>query len=342
MSIRNANLLYRPSISLWEARKKDKAKSIEVNEGAGAVVGAANVNKQLLPDSKELLAIQKWRNGFRQYIYDNTATWLDDGWRIAGVARHMDFMSEVGDRIRTGEGLVDEFMACYAQEIEHAKFTLNTMFNPADYPGVQEVRAKFRFTVDVMPMPTSEDFRIVDGIPQGEVDKLVAIATTETEKRIADAMKESYGRLYTVVTKMANTLEQYGDKTIKKFNDSLVDNIAELVDVMPSLNLTDDPHLKALTAEAKQLAAYSAADLRQVDGVREAAIEDARILAAKFQGLVSAPTTVSIIVAEEIARNKVADALANQRSAEALAIAAAQPVDSMDMSSIFADMMDDD
>src|SRR5258708_1134989 len=110
MSIRNANLLYRPSISLWEARKKDKAKSIEVNEGAGAVVGAANVNKQLLPDSKELLAIQKWRNGFRQYIYDNTATWLDDGWRIAGVARHMDFMSEVGDRIRTGEALVDEFM----------------------------------------------------------------------------------------------------------------------------------------------------------------------------------------------------------------------------------------
>jgi hypothetical protein len=39
---------------------------------------------------------------------------------------------------------------------------------------------------------------------------------------------------------MANTLEQYGNKTVKKFNDSLVDNIAKIVSVMPALNLTND------------------------------------------------------------------------------------------------------
>lgn len=286
----NSNLLYRPSVSVWTARKKDKAESKKVNSDAGAVEGAANVHKQLLPDSPELEAIQKFQSAFRTYVYDNTLPWDDSGWRIGRVVRHMEFMQEVGDKMREFDVLVDEFVDSYAQSIEAAKFTLNALFDPADYPGTNEVRSKFAISVDVMTLPNSEDFRVVDGVPQDEVDKLCDIARNSVEAKIAAGMQEAYKRLFSVVSKMATTLTQYGGKEIKKFNDTLVNNISDLVDIMPALNLTDDPVLAALTSEAKNLVDYDLGDLRKDDRTRKAAIEDAQALAAKFAQLLGGGT----------------------------------------------------
>ena len=288
-SIRNTTLLYRPSLSIWTARKLDKAESVKVNKDNGAVEGAANVHKQLLPDSKELLSVQKWANSFRTFVYTSTSPWDDAGWRIRSAAGHMDFMAEVGDRLAEGELLVDAFVDAYMLEVVKAKVTLGYMFHQSDYPGEREVRAKFRFMIDVMPVASSEDFRIVDGgIPKEEVDRLVQLTQSSVEGRIQGAMREAYEKLYGVVAKMANTLEQYGAGTVKKFNDSLIENIAEIVSVMPALNLTGDPHLAALANDAKQLAAYSVIDLRKSDTVRDAAIDDARNLATKFKGYIAA------------------------------------------------------
>lgn len=280
---RNSTLLYRPSLSIWTARKKDKNETVKVNTNAGATVGAANVNKQLLPDSPELLAIQKWATGFRTWVYQTTLPWDDSGWRIGRVERHMDFMSEVGDRITAGDLLVDAFVANYATSVEEARFKLSVMFDPMDYPTPGSVRSKFSFSVDCMPLSNDEDFRVVDGLPQEEVDRMVTIASDATEARIASAMEEAYKRLYAVVAKMASTLQQYGNKEIKKFNDTLVGNIADLVDIMPALNLTNDPRLNELTDAARNLAAYDLSDLRKLDGTREAAIKEASALAKKFK-----------------------------------------------------------
>src|SRR6185503_20341780 len=97
---RNSMILYRPSLSVWTARKKDKDESEKVNTSAGAVAGAANVHKALLPDSAELQAVQKWATSFRTWVYTNTLPWDDAGGRVARVEKHMDFMQEVGDRLR--------------------------------------------------------------------------------------------------------------------------------------------------------------------------------------------------------------------------------------------------
>jgi hypothetical protein len=284
---KNSNLLYRPSISIWTARKKDKAATLELTQDKGAVSSAANVHKNLLPDSKELEAVQKWATSYRTWIYEQTLPWDDSGWRIGRVLRHMDFMAESGDRMREGDTLVDTFLQAYAAEIEQAKFTLNSMFNPSDYPGVNEVRSKFSFSLDVSPLPNCEDFRVVDGVPADEVTRLVGIAEHAVEDRVAAAMKEAYTRLHTVVAKMAGTLRQYDNKEIKKFNDTLVTNIADLVAVIPALNVTGDPALDALAKEAARLVDYDPSDLRNDELSRKAAQQDAQSLAAKFADMLN-------------------------------------------------------
>ena len=278
----NANLLYRPSISLWTARKLDKAQSAKVNTEAGAVAGAANVYKQLLPESAKLAEVQKFAGAFRQWCSDRTLPWDDAGWRIGTVVRHMDFMSDAGDKMRQFDALVDEFVAEYAVEHEKARFSLNDLFNNADYPGVNEVRRKFGISLDVSSLPNTEDFRIVDGIPADEVERLVTEARTSVEDRVNAAVKEAYARLHGVVAKMAGTLRQYEGKEVKKFNDTLVTNIADVVALMPALNILHDPTLDALAAEAKLLTDYAPEDLRKDQLARKTAIKEAENLAKKF------------------------------------------------------------
>lgn len=296
--VRNSNLLYRPSVSVWTARKLDKGQTEKVNEEAGAVVGAARVNKQLLPECAELEAIQKFAANFRNWVYAHTLPWDDGGARIGQVSRHLDFTQEVGDKMREFDVLVDAFLAKYEDEREQARFKLNDMFNNADYPGVEEVRGKFHIAMDVMPLPDAEDFRIIDGLTPEEAEKLAQDAAGAIERRVKLAMDEAYERLFKVVSKLGATLAQYGNKEIRKFNDTLMGNIGDLVGIMPALNITGDPRLAVLTAETKQLLDYDLKDLRKDDAVRQAAIADAEALVAKFDQIMGrAPAEIGQVAA---------------------------------------------
>jgi len=292
-NIRNINLLYCPALSVWGAHKKDKAASRQVTKSHGAKEGAANVYKELLPDSAELDAVQKWSGNFRNWVYHKTLPWSDNGWRIGAAVAHMDFMAEAGERINVGMALVDTFLQAYQHEIEKAKQAgdgLGDLFDPADYPTERQLRQKFSFTIEVQVMPLAEDLRIVEGVPPEEVEKLVKVAEADYGKRVADAMHDAYRRLYEVVGKLATTLEQYGDKTVKSFHDTLVDNLRGQLEVLPALNLTGDPQLTALAERASALTLYEPARLRKSEQLRLAAIMQAHELMAQFPAAITGVT----------------------------------------------------
>ena len=291
ISIRNSTLLYRPSLSIWTARKLDKNESQRVAQTNGAVDGAANVHKALLPNCPELQAIQKWAGGFRDFVYTRTLPWDDGGWRVGKALAHLQFMSDLSDRITCGRALCEDFYAVYDKRVAEARFELSHLFNPSDYPTLAQVKARFNFQIEVMPLPNTDDFRVVDGLPQEEANVLVGKATSAVEQRIDAAMQDAYARLHLVVSKMANTLGAYDRNEIKKFNDTLVTNISEVVELMPSLNLTNDPKLADLTDRARKLTAiYNCADLRKFPDDRQQAIGDALSLAHMIAGVASAPS----------------------------------------------------
>lgn len=284
MSYHTSNLLYRPSVSVWTARRKDKSESLKVNANAGAISGAANVHKQLLPDNEALEAIQKHVNVFRTWVYDSTLPWDDAGWRIGQVSRHMDFMSEAGDYMRKFDALVLAFLNGYDQAVSEAAFKLNALYDYSDYPTKDEVASKFRINLECMPLPNVDDFRVVEGVDTAEVERLCSQAADAVEQKIKAGMDEAYARLFGVVSKMATTLRQYSNKEVKKFNDTLVSNIGDLVQIMPALNITGDARLTALAQEAENLAQYAAADLRSDESTRRAAMLEAEVLMRKFEG----------------------------------------------------------
>ena len=112
------------------------------------------------------------------------------------------------------------------------------------------------------------------------------LARTEmSEKVIDDAMKHTANQIIELVGHMAEKLKEYG--TAKKgerkfFMDSLVDNVRELVELLPAFNLTNNPKLDQIAKRmAKELCAEDAQALRENEAARKAVAKSADEIVAE-------------------------------------------------------------
>lgn len=248
MNLNDRALLVQLSISQWMGRKLDKRASNEVTDNAGAVRHVARVNKDLLPGCAELQAVHGKTNVIRTKFYDNTLPWGLDGMQVLPTANYLNFTTEYRKDKAEWEFLVNEFCNNYEVAKWNAendkRRTLGTLFVPTDYPKIEDIRDKFKMDLAIFPVPAT-DFRV-----QIASDELTRIQQ-EVEVRVAaaqtTAMREVWQRLFDKVKHIA---EKCADpKAI--FRDTMIENARELCDLLPRLNLTDDPNLEALRLEVE-------------------------------------------------------------------------------------------
>jgi hypothetical protein len=137
---------------------------------------------------------------------------------------------------------------------------------------VQRMKRKFSFQFNVLPMPTANDFRVELG------DEETARVRSEIEESVNEsirvAMADVWARLHEVVARMKERLEAYtvaDDGSVSHaFRDSIVGNIRELIDTLPTLNITEDDNLKQLAQRVnQQLCAFTPDQLRDDEAARK-------------------------------------------------------------------------
>lgn len=282
-SIRNTTMLGSLSISVWEARKTDKSTARKAETDANATPGTVTAAKHLLAGVKELQTVKDYATASRMWWAKVSLPWFDSGPRAYAAVKHLDLITEIGDRQRQFTEYVDDFLRCYPAARAHREFEMGALFDASQFPHIEVVRSKFRFSFDFSPVPNTEDLRIVEGLV--DPDELVKELRGREAARVTEAMREATRKLYSVVKKMHDTMSiKIGDPGAK-FNDSKLENILELVEIMPGLNLVDDPELIKLTKEAKKLATRSPDELRKDEHKREAAAREAKALATKLKGM---------------------------------------------------------
>ncbi len=280
-NIRNQVMLGRLSFRGWAGEIKDKSSSRKIEQDAGAVEGASKAKKVLLPGVAELEAIQKYAAGCRTWWHGISVPWEDGGARAYSAARHFEIQTDMGDRMRQYDQLVADFVLKYPTLYAEQQFRLNHLFDPADYPAPSEIADKFGMYFTVRPIPNSEDLRVIEGLTTQEVERLVAEAKAGEQEQIAQAVGNAYEKLYKVVKAMADKLAVPVGEKGSVFRDSLIENIRELANVMPGLNITHDPKLDDLTQKALVLTQYSPDDLK-TPGPRAEAQKKAAALAELF------------------------------------------------------------
>jgi hypothetical protein len=94
---------------------------------------------------------------------------------------------------------------------------------------------------------------------------------------------------------MAESLEDYAEvrdedgkiKKVNPFRDSAVNNIQELVDLLPALNVTGDTSLTKVTNDIKErLLAGSPQELREDPMLRKTVAKDARKILEDMEGYI--------------------------------------------------------
>lgn len=280
-------------IKRWTARKLDKRASADTNAREGAQADASRTTKNLLAGQDPALkSIGTLEAAARATHYALTSPWQQDGGAALASPLYERYCAEMNEHAEKFNAAVRDFIENqYTHDREQlmtaARFALGAMFDESDFPRPAALYRKFEFDFELSPLPTAGDFRAE--LSDDAVTAIRADIEGRNATRLQAAMADAWRKVYTPVAKMAATLPAYGGE-VKRFNDSLVDNIRAIVSILPGLNLTNDPNLSALTAEIeRKLCATDAQTLRVSDTARAQTADAAADIMKRMGGFMGMP-----------------------------------------------------
>jgi hypothetical protein len=244
-SITSSAMLVELMISVWTGKKRDKAASEEVSRNKNADKGVASVNKKLLGDCAELDALQKFSANVRNMHYNATLPWSDMGPRLLTTTRYFKYNADFTALQAEFGRLVDTFLAAYDWEIMQSQAKLGDLFDVTEYPSGDDLRNKFRFKLNYIPLPDAGDWRIDIGNEAQTV--LRDQYSTYYTEQLASAMNDVWRRLFDTLTTLSRQLsDQTEDGKTPKIYASVFDRALEIVDMMDTCNVTNDPSMQLM------------------------------------------------------------------------------------------------
>lgn len=269
-SIASSAMFAELSIGNWTARKLDRTATKQTTSAAGAADDAGSFHKKLI-SSPTLEAVQKHITNTRTNIhYRLTMPWSDLGLRLLPTAVFPEYYRLITEAEQEFHRLVGEFLQEYEWAKAQAQARLGSLFSDEDYPTVEAVASKFRFRHTQTPIPDVDDFRL--NIGHEAESALKAQYANFYTTQINLAMQDVWQQTYDALSKMSERLD-YADKedksTRKIFRDSLVENVRDLLGLLPKFNITQDQRLENMRLRLEDaMLGVSADALRDDDSLR--------------------------------------------------------------------------
>jgi hypothetical protein len=267
------------SIQNWEGKKFDKKVTKEIEHKYNAF-DAGRYNKALI--AKEAIKkITHIRNEARIYHYSRSLPWNDNGERILPSDMFFDYTQKIRELKEKFYEAVEEFLENYDVLKSEAQQRLNGLYNESDYPPNAVLKSKFGFDVSFNPIPDSRDFRI--SLEKHELEEISKDVEDRVKSAEVNAMKDIWNRLYDAISHMIAKLSERKKKN-GGFRDSLVGNIAELVQILPKLNISDDPNLTTKLKEIEDKLLVNPETLRNDNKVKAQTCKDAKVILDSMAG----------------------------------------------------------
>ena len=244
MSISSSAVLVELNISVWTANKLDKGATDTVLASNSASKDSAQVRKNLMAGTDKRKKIADYAAKIRLYHNQTTLSWSDKGARLLPTSLFMDYKQNMNVYQRNMTTMIEDFYANYADLIDLAKHHMGDLFNPYDYPSIEELRNKFGFRLVFSPLPEGGDFRL--DIPKADMDELGQQYESAFNDRLKDAMREPWEKLHKTLVHISEKLTDVegDDETKKRYHDTLITNAQELCGLLTHLNITKDPMLE--------------------------------------------------------------------------------------------------
>jgi len=253
--------------------RKDLGVSAETTDRKGAASDAGRWTTNFLPKdsmSKITSAYSQVKIAHETY----TLPWFGDGTRVCPAAVFDKYMAKVTAAIEYANVVVDEWLRDVYPGLRAsaAQRLAGLMTSEINIPSAEEARTKFSIEHDVFPMPDSRGFRCYLGSNLASVTKN---ADEAVERLMKKAVGDIYQKIQAMLERIVNTL---GNKDAK-FKNSLIGNLKELCEMIPVLNLNDDPELESIRQVCvKQLTQVQCDTLREDEEARAKTAKKAKAI----------------------------------------------------------------
>jgi hypothetical protein len=262
-------LLVQLSVSQWTARKYDKRVSKQATAINHASAEAGRFNKSLLPLNDYLERVHSKSALIRQTFYSNTLPWAMEGAQLLPTSNYLAFITQFRKERADWEILVNDFVANYPALKVQAARLLGDMYSDSDYPADNEIAGRFKMDIAIFPVPTN-DFRVE--LSGTEMARIQQDVTSRLMQAQALATKDVWQRLYERVEHISRQCSNPKGRIY----DSMLEHAREMCDLLPRLNIADDPNLEAMRQEVEgKLASLSTEAIRNDPNLRQNAADDA-------------------------------------------------------------------
>src|SRR6185369_2479721 len=275
-TIKEKALLVNVDISLWSATKSDSETSRKAELEAGAKTGTFRGSKNLI-DKSALTAINSIKNQTCRYVESVTMPWFDNGYRILPSKKYMEFTEKIRTFKAEFTKEIENITDNYALYIDNSRKTMGKMFKLHEYPTVSDIEGKFTFNTAFMPMPDVSDFRI--DLNDSEIARLQSDMQANMALAEKNAMNDLFKRLY---DRIAKVVERLSDPE-NSFKDSLFDNLEDLLNLLPEMNITYSKELKEIIKETKTKVLKNPDSIRLDDSLREKTYQAAQEMLSKIE-----------------------------------------------------------
>lgn len=251
----------------WTGQLVDQDVTDEVSQSHQAEQDAGKYRKQIV--ARKFLHHVNSRIGMARRTHRVlTLPWDDNGERILSAMGYVQYTTQMRLQREAVEAAANEFATNMDEYIVEAKVRLGTMFDQADYPEADDIRKKFYVDVEIKPVPEAGDFRTE--LSEKTVKAIVADIERRSNERLEAAINDVFQRIATLTSHMVERLRvftpaQGSERAQNIFKDSLVYNIKELADLLPSLNITNDGRIEKLRLQLLDDLTEHSPDLLRAD-----------------------------------------------------------------------------
>jgi hypothetical protein len=232
----------------WSGRKRDREVSRKATKDARAEQGSGAYYKKLA-QSHFFDEFSRLAQEARSYHNEVTLPWLDGGYRLLPTNLFMDYQQQMRVYSNKADQIARRIRDDYPRLLTQAQNRLGDMYNPDEFPSAEQLQASFSIEVSLLAVPETADFRTqLDDQTQAKLKSEVEQSYKQLEHQ---AVKNLWDRLEAVIEHLSTRLHQVDHAERKRLHASVVGHVKDLVEILPSLNITGDEQLNRLAYEAR-------------------------------------------------------------------------------------------
>ncbi len=265
------------NISNWRGKAPDKKAAKDVEAHNNAENGIVNVQKVLLKDNEHLVALNSYVGKIRDVHKRLTMPWSNSGLRLLPTAQFFNYNKLMTEMLNEFWRLVKKFLDSYNDAVIDVELKMGNLFVRADYPTLEELEGRFNMTLQYTQVPEVGDFRV--DLPKEAVDELTATMEKSYNQNYKAAMNDVWTRVHKYLANMSERLDYSDKEDKKKFNDTLVSNVTDMIELLRVCNVSNDSQMSVMANNLEEVMSGITPDaLREDDYLRaetKQAVDDA-------------------------------------------------------------------